>query len=94
VAKAVEILLAADAIKITGQAFNCYDRYVAKQEVAQIAKEMSGSQSTIADLNRGPKHQIETANLRALGMTFGGEPLLRETVAELVEAQRRQGNAP
>jgi nucleoside-diphosphate-sugar epimerase len=86
VARAVEVLLTAEKQAIAGQAFNCYDRYIADQEVARIAKKLSGSSSTIADLNRGPKNQIVTTKLRALGMEFGGEPLLRRTVAELVEA--------
>jgi nucleoside-diphosphate-sugar epimerase len=86
VARAVELLLNADAQAVAGQAFNCYDRYVAEQEVARIAQELTGSRSEIADLNRGPKHQIETENIRALGMTFGGEPLLRRTVQELIGA--------
>jgi nucleoside-diphosphate-sugar epimerase len=90
VAKAVEVLLHADAKAITGEAFNCYDRYIAEQEVARIAKEMTGSSSTIADLNRGPKNQIITDKIRGLGMSFGGEPLLRQTIAELVQAHRRE----
>ena len=87
VARAVELLLDADAAAITGQAFICYDRYVAEQDVARIAKELTGGAGAVADLNRGPKHQIDTRKLRSLGMTFGGEELLRRTVAELVEAQ-------
>jgi nucleoside-diphosphate-sugar epimerase len=93
VARTVELLLHADASAIIGQAFNCYDLYVAEQHVAGIAKELTGSRSPIADLNRGPKHQIDTRKLRALGMTLGGEDLLRHTVAELVEAHRRAGQA-
>lgn len=88
VARAVELLLISDVQAVAGQAFNCYDCYVAEQDVARIAKELTGSPSTIANLNCGPKHQIETAKLRALGMNFGGETLLRKTVAELVEAHR------
>jgi nucleoside-diphosphate-sugar epimerase len=88
VARAAALLLTADAEKVRGQAFNCYDQYVAEEHVADLARDLSGSRSPIEHLNRGPKHQIETAKLRALGMTFGGEPLLRQTVAELVEAQR------
>src|SRR3989442_5163549 len=60
VAKAIELLLLADAKTIAGQAFNCYDRYIAEQEGARIAKELTKSTSSIADLNRGPKHQIST----------------------------------
>ena len=86
VAKAIELLLLADAKTIAGQAFNCYDRYVAEQEVARIAKELTGSTSSIADLNRGPKHQISTGKIQAIDMTFGGDDLLRQTVEELVKA--------
>jgi nucleoside-diphosphate-sugar epimerase len=89
VARAIELLLNADARAMTGQAYNCYDLYIAEQDVARIAKELVGSPSEIAELNRGPKHQIDTSKLRALGMTFGGEPLLRRTVQELIEAHRR-----
>jgi nucleoside-diphosphate-sugar epimerase len=88
VARTAELLLTADARAITGQAYNCYDSYVAEEQVARIAKEMTGSRSEIASLNRGPKHQIETGKIRGLGMTFGGEELLRSTVRELVDAVR------
>jgi nucleoside-diphosphate-sugar epimerase len=87
VARAVDLLLTVEGKVIAGQAFNCCDRYISEQEVARMAKELSGSSSTVADLNRGPKHQIVTTKLRALGMTFGGEALLQQTVAELVAAQ-------
>src|SRR5262245_62067160 len=86
VAKAVELLLTADGKEIAGQAYNCYDRYIAEQEVAQIAKQLTGSSSTIANLNKGPKNQIVTEKIRKLGMTFGGTELLRQTVADLVAA--------
>ena len=56
--------------------------------MARLAKELSGSKSEVSSLNRGPKHQIDTRKIRALGMTFGGEALLRRTVQELVEAHR------
>ena len=84
VAKAVEILLTAEGI--AGQAYNCYDMYVAEQDVARIAKGITGSGSEIADLNKGPKHQIDTSKLRALGMTFGGRELLETTIAELARS--------
>jgi nucleoside-diphosphate-sugar epimerase len=88
VARAVELLLTADARAVAGQSFNCYDQYVSEEQVARIARELSGSRGEVSDLNRGPKHQIDTKKIRALGMTFGGEPLLRRTVQELVEAHR------
>ena len=87
-ARAVELLLTADATAVAGQAFNCYDRYVSEEQVARIAKELTGSASAISDLNRGPRHQIDMAKLRALGMTLGGEALLRRTVQGLIDAHR------
>ncbi len=87
VARAVEILLKAPGI--AGQAYSCYDMYVSDQMVARIARELAGSDSVISDTNKGPRHQIETAKLRALGMTFGGEPLLRQTIQQMLESRDR-----
>jgi len=53
--------------------------------VAMLAKEVSGSTSQIVGESKQPKHQIVTDKIRALGMEFGGDELLRETVAQLVE---------
>jgi len=86
VARAVELLLTTDARVVAGQAFNCYDQYVSEEEVARIAKDQTGSSSAISNLNRGPKHQIDPGKIRALGMIFGGEALLRQTVRELIQA--------
>jgi nucleoside-diphosphate-sugar epimerase len=84
VAKAVGILLTARGI--AGQAYNCCDTYVSDEEVARIAKGLAGSPSHISASNTGPKNQIITEKLRALGMTFGGKPLLEATVRELLNA--------
>jgi nucleoside-diphosphate-sugar epimerase len=89
VARAVELLLKADTRAIAGQAFNCYDRYISEEQVARIAREVAGTSSEVSDSNRGPKHQIDTTKLRAIGMTFGGEALLRLTIEQLVHANRR-----
>jgi nucleoside-diphosphate-sugar epimerase len=83
VARAVRILLTADGI--AGQAYNCYDRYIAEQDVAEIAKRLTGSKSAIAEMKKTPKHQIETGKLKALGMTFGGAPLLESTIIQMID---------
>jgi nucleoside-diphosphate-sugar epimerase len=83
VAKAVGVLLTAD--RVAGEAFNCYDRYVSELEVATMAKQLSGSNSQIIGEPIQPKHQIVTDKIRALGMQFGGEALLKKTVAELID---------
>jgi len=84
VAKAVGILLKAPGT--AGQAYNCYDFYIAEQEVARIAKELTHSKSDIAEINKGPKNQIVTDKLKALGMTFGGRELLKRTVKQMLDA--------
>jgi nucleoside-diphosphate-sugar epimerase len=86
VAAAVRLLL--EAPGVAGQAYNCYDLYVADQDVAQIAKRLTSSKSEIKGTNNGPKNQIDTDKLRALGMTFGGRALLEKTVEELVKVAR------
>jgi len=89
VAKAVDLLLTAATHtpgSIAGQAYNCYDCYIAVQDVAQLAKDLTGSTSEITQTNTGPKNQIATSKLQTLGMPFGGKTLLRQTVKELVDA--------
>ncbi|MEX0718999.1 MAG: NAD(P)-dependent oxidoreductase [Planctomycetaceae bacterium] len=88
VAKAIDLLLHADANQIAGQAFNCCDRYVSQHDVATRAKRLAGSDSEILGTRMQPRHQIETKKLRALGMTFGGDELLEATIGELIEAAR------
>lgn len=82
VARAVGILLTAKGI--AGQAYNCYDMYISDEEVARIAKRLTGSASTISDRNKGPKNQIVTDKIRRLGMFFGGRPLLEKTVEQML----------
>ena len=88
VARAVAILLDADEARIAGQVFNCYDLYVAEKTVAALAKEISGSSSALSGEDLAPKHQIDTSKIRDLGMSFGGDRLLRRTVEQLVAAVR------
>ena len=84
VARAASLLLAADAEKICGEAFNCYDMYISQHDVATMAKSIAASHSEILGESAQPKHQIDTSKLRALGMKFGGKPLLHETLRDLI----------
>jgi nucleoside-diphosphate-sugar epimerase len=86
VAKAAEMLLNAPTEKVAGQAFNCYDQYISEWNVAQLAKQISGSAAEIRGQQTSPKNQIVTEKLRSVGMTFGGRELLEATVRQLVEA--------
>ena len=58
----------------------------AEFDVATLAKEISGSESKIIGEPTQPKHQIVTDKIRSVGMQFGGEQLLRKTVADLVQS--------
>jgi len=83
VAKAVNLLLKALAEAIAGQAFNCCDRYVSEHEVATIARDLTG-RGRIEGEATTPKNQIATSKLEALGMRFGGRPLLEQTIQEIL----------
>jgi len=85
VAKAADVLLNAPPEDIAGQAFNCCDRYVSEWDVAHLAKRISGSKTEILGRQTSPKNQIVTEKLRSLGMVFGGEPLLEQTIRSLVQ---------
>lgn len=84
VARAIGLLLTADARAIAGESFECYDRYISEYEVATLARDLSGSGAEVRGSAPTPKNQIVTDKIRALGMTFGGTPLLEETVREIV----------
>lgn len=91
VARAVSILLTAD--DVAGQAYNCYDIYIAEQDVAEITQRLTSSASRIENLKRQPRHTIETGKLRALGMTFGGRPLLERTIESMLKHQTANAKA-
>jgi nucleoside-diphosphate-sugar epimerase len=84
VAKAVEILLTADGI--AGQSYACNDRYISDHEVAEIARRLSGSRATIEGSPTAPRNEIVADKIKALGMTFGGTPLLEQTIGEILAA--------
>jgi nucleoside-diphosphate-sugar epimerase len=88
VARAVAILLDADADAVSGRMFNGCDRYISEYEVADIARRLAGARGEIEGEPGRPRNEIVTDRLEALGMTFGGTPLLERTVAELVAAAR------
>ena len=84
VARAACLLLDAPAESIMGQSFNCYDQYISEYMVAHLAKKISRSDSNIVGEPKSPKHQIETGKIRGLGMEFGGDDLLEETICQII----------
>lgn len=89
VATAIDILLQAD--HVAGEAFNCYDRYISEYEVAHLARELSASDAIIHGEPKQPVHQIATEKIEALGMQFGGRPLLKRTIEQLIESAETAG---
>ena len=74
------------APNIAGEVYNCFDRYISDYEVATLAKQLTGSRSAVHGQQTSAKNQIVTDKLRGLGMTFGGQPLLEQTVRQLIAA--------
>lgn len=90
VARAVWLLLTTP--DVAGRAYNCSDLYVTSRDVAEIAQRLTGARGPLPDQPSAPPAKVmETGRLRALGLEFGGRPLLERTVAGLVEAVRRVG---
>ena len=86
VARAVTLLLEADGVN--GQSYACYERYISRREVADVAAELCGSASRIKGEPKQPVNQIETKKIRALGMEFDPS-WLRATLTEMVQYIRR-----
>lgn len=82
-AAAIRLLLTAAHSR--GEVFNCCDRYISEWEVANLTKHLSQSSSEITGAAPAPRNQIETGKLRALGLAFGGQALLKETISQLLE---------
>ena len=86
VARAVALLLRSDGV--AGQVYHCTDLFVAERHVAEMARSIVGSSSTIEGEAPPAKNPIACARLKALGMTFGGEALLEATIASLIRTIR------
>ena len=86
VAQAVEVLLNASSVQ--GEAYSCCDQYISEFTVAHLARDISGSLAAIAGEQKSPRHQIVADKLCRLGMQFGGDAILRETVQQLVMASQ------
>ena len=80
------ILLSTTDHPVAGETFNCCDRMISNDEVAEIACRLSGSDSVRAGIRKTAKHQIVTEKIQDLGMSFGGSRLLESTVSQLLNA--------
>lgn len=88
VAKAIAMLINAPVEAVKGEAFNCYDRFISDDQVVEIVQRLTGQSANILQRAPSPKNIIDTSKIRSLGMEFGGQSLLEQTVRALVEAIR------
>lgn len=86
VAKAAALLLTSP--NTDGEVYNCFDQYISEFDVANMAKQLTGSRSVVYGQQTTAKNQIHTDKLRALGMSFGGQALFEQTVRQLVDCAR------
>ncbi|SER15307.1 Nucleoside-diphosphate-sugar epimerase [Faunimonas pinastri] len=89
VADAVWRLLTAPAGAVAGRAFNCSDGVVSTRDVVALVRELTGREGPLPEPGSPPANVMDCAGLHDLGLCFGGEPLLRETLARLIDAVRR-----
>lgn len=82
VAKAALLLIQSPQLQ-SGEVYNCCERMISHFEVANRAKKLLGSDCKITGVPKQPKHVMETGKLEALGMTYGGEDLLNQTIAQI-----------
>ena len=87
------LLLLTTAEPIAGEVYHCVDRFTTEREVAEVAQSIAGTSGPIAGDTPSNRHPITSAKLLACGMNFGGESLLRTTVAALVASCQAPGSA-
>lgn len=90
VAEAVWRLLRADPEAVAGRAFNCSDIVVSTRDIVALAHGLAGVEGPLPASAPAPAGIMRCDGLARLGVRFGGRALLEKTVAELVEAARRQ----
>ena len=89
VARATALLLATE--NIAGEVYHCTDLFVAERDLALMARAIAKTSGAIGGEVPISRHPISCVKLKQLGMIFGGEPLLRATIEEMVRAIRDEG---
>ncbi|MEO1614576.1 MAG: SDR family oxidoreductase [Planctomycetota bacterium] len=86
VASGCRRLLRHDGVE-SGSTYNCCDAMFSDYRVAEITGELLDRPVKLFGAPKQAKHQIITERLESLGMQFGGEPLLRETIRAMLPKQ-------
>jgi nucleoside-diphosphate-sugar epimerase len=94
VADAVWRLLQAPPEQVAGRMFNCSDLLVSTRDIVEIVQRISGASGPLPERPPEPRQVMTCAGLEALGLRFGGRPLLERTVVDLVAAARAGEGPP
>jgi nucleoside-diphosphate-sugar epimerase len=89
VAAAVVLLLHAPAESVAGRVFNCSDLVVSNRELVALVREAAETPGPLPAEETTQLGVMRTEALEALGLSFGGLPLLKRTINELVSAVRK-----
>lgn len=84
-ARAVRLMLEADAMRINGETFNVSDILVDTSDLLSIVRELTHCPHPLPPAaDKAQVNAMNTCKLQALGWSPGGENLLRRTIADLV----------
>jgi UDP-glucose 4-epimerase len=93
VARAVSLLLAAPARDIAGQVFNVSDLYLSTRRIAETVQGLTGARGPLPDERFDPSYAVMSCGrIERLGLSFGGWPLFRATLADI--CARLAGSCP
>ncbi|MBZ0296255.1 MAG: NAD(P)-dependent oxidoreductase [Anaerolineae bacterium] len=71
------------------------DLYVTHRDIVRLVREISGRPGPLpAEPATAPVNMLVCNRLREMGLTLGGLPLLRATLAEMIAAAEKQGITP
>ena len=73
-------------VKVDGETFNACERMISHHEVATIAKEISGTDAEIIGSAKSSFASICTEKIEKLGIRFGENDLLRQTITQIIRS--------
>ena len=85
IAAAAQCVLEADSDRVRGQTFNCTSGLISQHQVAQLAKQISGSSCEIHGSAPSGGRIMETGKLESLGYEFATVPHLQATLSQMID---------
>ncbi len=82
-ARAVRLMLEADAVRVNGETFNVSDILTGNREILSILQRVTHCPYPLPQQDDSPVNAMGCCKIGALGWTPGGEALLEQTITEL-----------